>query len=139
MRDFEEIKSHQRINIDREDPEGIGGMIAMPGWSGSIIATTGAGWEHVSVAPFQRRIVPTWNDMCLVKDIFFKDDEAVIQIHPPKADYVNNVPNCLHLWRCSFKEMVLPPSILVGIRKGMTSRQIQKEIQAAYEMVGEKP
>ena len=139
MRDFEEIKSHQRINIDREDPEGIGGMITMPGWSGSIIATTGAGWEHVSVAPFQRRIVPTWNDMCLVKDIFFKDDEAVIQIHPPKADYVNNVPNCLHLWRCTFKEMVLPPSILVGIRKGMTSRQIQKEIQAAYEMVGEKP
>ena len=56
----------------------------------------------------------------MIKDIFFKDDEAVIEIHPPNNKYVNNMPNCLHLWRCTYKEMVLPPSCLVGVREGQT-------------------
>ncbi len=138
MKDFAEIKKNPRIAIDSEDSEGMRGIIGMPRWSGSVIASTGAGWDHVSVAPFQRRIVPTWEDMCLIKDIFFEEDEAVIQIHPPKAEYVNNVPNCLHLWKCTYKEMTLPPSILVGVKKGMSMQQIKKEIQVAYEIAGEK-
>ena len=76
--------------------------------------------------------------MCKLKDIFFYEDEAVIQIHPPKDQYVNNVDNCLHLWRCTYKEMVLPPSVLVGIREGQTPEEVREEIKAAYEMAGEK-
>lgn len=33
------------------------------------------------------------------KDMFFKEDEIVVQYHPAKSEYVNNMPNCLHLWR----------------------------------------
>lgn len=63
------------------------------------------GWEHVSVSPYGGKM-PTWNDMCLVKDVFWEDEEEVIQIHPKKSKYVNIVDNCLHLWR--HKELLLP-------------------------------
>jgi hypothetical protein len=107
-------------------------------WQGSVIGSTGAGWEHISVVPFNKRITPSWDDMTKIKDWFWNDDEAVIQIHPPKDQYVNNVNNCLHLWRCTYKEMVLPQSCLVGIRKGQTQAELMKEIKEAYEIAGEK-
>ena len=97
----------------------------------------GAGWEHVSVAPTRRNVTPSWDEMCIIKDIFWNDDEAVIQIHPPKDQYVNNLGNCLHLWRCYYKDMVLPPSCMVGIRPGQTISEMRKEIKEAYELAGE--
>ena len=57
------------------------------------------GYEHVSVSPKKKFNTPTWNDMCALKDMFFKDDEEVYQIHPKKSEYVNVIENCLHLWR----------------------------------------
>lgn len=57
------------------------------------------GYEHVSVTPKKKFNVPTWNDMCVLKDMFFEDDEEVYQIHPKKSEYVNAVENCLHLWK----------------------------------------
>ena len=55
----------------------------------------------------------------LLKDIFFEDTECVVQYHPPKSEYVNNIPFCLHLWK-PIEEyagvMPMPPSILVGIK-----------------------
>lgn len=107
-------------------------------WDGSVIWSYAAGWEHVSVSPFAKRITPEWSDMCKVKEIFWNDDEAVIQIHPKKADYVNNVENCLHLWRCTYKETPLPPSCLVGIREGQTQEEFNREVREAYEIAGEK-
>ena len=118
--------------------DGIKGFISVNRIDMSFVASWGGGWDHVSVAPINRKTVPTWDMMCKVKDIFFKPDEAVIQIHPPKDEYVNNMPNCLHLWRCRYKEMVLPPSCFVGIRKGQTQEELIKEIKAAYELAGEK-
>lgn len=56
------------------------------------------GWEHISVSPYKGKL-PTWDDMCEIKDMFWEDEEAVIQIHPKKSEYVNIVDNCLHLWR----------------------------------------
>ncbi len=47
--------------------------------------------------------------MCFVKNLFWRDDEAVMQIHPKKSEYVNNHPFCLHLWRKADKEIDLPP------------------------------
>ena len=55
------------------------------------------GWEHVSAELMARRL-PTWNEMCIIKDIFWKEDEEVIQIHPKKSQYVN-ITEALHLWR----------------------------------------
>lgn len=138
MKSFEELKKTPRLTIEIMDADGFKGTVTMMKWSGSVICSTGAGWEHVSVAPFKRNIVPTWEDMCKVKEMFWNDDEAVIQIHPPASEYVNNMPNCLHLWRCTYKEMVLPPSVLVGIRKGQTRYEFYKEVKEAYEIAGEK-
>ncbi len=74
------------------------------------------GWEHVSVSAPDR--CPTWGEMCTVKDLFWKDDEMVVQFHPPKANYVNCHPYTLHLWRPTKhkNKLPFPPSILVGPR-----------------------
>ncbi len=64
------------------------------------------GWEHVSIRAgamnekgkrYER--VPNWMEMCWLKELFWKDDECVVQFHPPKLDYVNLHPHVLHLWR----------------------------------------
>jgi hypothetical protein len=78
---------------------------------------TGAldGWEHVSVST-QRRI-PNWLEMCFVKDLFWGDNECVVQFHPPKSEHVNNHPFCLHLWRPTDGVFPTPPPILVGFKE----------------------
>lgn len=131
MKTFDEIKACKRLLIGQVAPDGFNGEIHLPMWKGTIICSWGGGWEHVSVAPYKRRITPSLDDMCLIKDIFFKEEEAVIQIHPPKADYVNNVPNCLHLWRPIDQKLILPPSILVGLRKDQAQDSIKEELKKA--------
>jgi hypothetical protein len=69
-------------------------------------------WEHVSVSTRHR--TPNWIEMCFVKDLFWDDEEAVMQLHPPRSDYVNHHPFTLHLWRPMQATIPLPPSILVG-------------------------
>lgn len=69
------------------------------------------GWEHVSISRLDRR--PTWNEMCFVKDLFWRDDETVIQFHPKRSKYKNVMPYCLHLWRKIGGEHELPPDICV--------------------------
>ena len=71
-------------------------------------------WEHVSVSLPTR--TPTWEEMCKVKDLFWNEDQVVIQFHPKKKDYVNNHSFCLHLWRDATQEIKTPPSILVGLK-----------------------
>lgn len=138
MKNTDEIISHPRLKTGRIGNDGGNGLISMPLWKGSVIWSNGAGWEHVSVSPESKRITPSWDDMCRIKDMFFYEDEAVIQIHPPKAEYVNNMPNCLHLWRCTYKDMVLPPSVLVGVRKGQTQAEFIEELKEAYKIAGEE-
>lgn len=116
--------------------DGIKGFICIDRMDMSFIASWGGGWDHVSVSPLKKRNTPDWNTMCKVKQIFFKPDEAVIQIHPPEDQYVNNMSNCLHLWRANDKEMVLPPSFMVGLRKGQTTAELKAEIDEYYEKGG---
>lgn len=138
MRSFEEIKNNARISVQIDGADGFKGTIAMPTWVGSIIVTHGAGWNHASVSPTRKNVIPTWDDMSLLKAIVFNDEDAVYQIHPPRSQYVNNLCNCLHLWECYYKPMLLPPSCLVGLRDGQTMEEAIKEIKEAYEMAGEK-
>jgi len=103
-----------------------------------VICSNGGGWDHVSVSLPDR--CPTWDEMCVVTDLFFKDDETVMQLRPPKSCYVNNHPFCLHLWRPqtteeiseirqtwggewpmdypaeSVGEIPLPPEVFVGLK-----------------------
>lgn len=88
----------------------------------------GMNWEHVSislikdVAPArQRRKVykmvercPTWEEMCYIKSLFWEDEDSVMQLHPPKSQWINNHPYCLHLWKPTDKEIPLPLQIMVG-------------------------
>lgn len=70
------------------------------------------GWEHVSVS-LQHR-VPNWSEMCFVKNLFWSEDECVIQYHPPRHRYVNVHPYCLHLWRPVDAVLPMPPLELIA-------------------------
>lgn len=86
-----------------------------------VMASDGSGagvpWEHVSITPANKKRCPTWEEMCYVKDLFWGEDETVLQYHPAKADYVNNHPYCLHLWKPTDQDVPKPPPILVGINR----------------------
>lgn len=71
-------------------------------------------WEHVSVSLKNR--CPNWEEMSYIKNLFWDEEETVIQFHPKKSEYVNMHPYCLHLWRHKEKEFELPPSYLVGFK-----------------------
>ena len=60
--------------------------------------------------------------MCWVKDLFWAAEEAVMQLHPPKSEWVNNHNYCLHLWRPLDGNIPLPPSIAVGYKALNLSR-----------------
>lgn len=76
-----------------------------------VIASDGEGWEHVSVSTKSR--TPSWIEMCFIKDVFWSENEIVIQYHPAKIDYVNIHEHCLHLWRPIEAELPLPELKLV--------------------------
>ena len=69
-------------------------------------------WEHVSVT-IDRNRCPSWEQMCLVKKMFWDEEDTVIQFHPKKSEYVNRHNYCLHLWRNPKYEIVTPPTILI--------------------------
>lgn len=79
-----------------------------------ITASDGEGWEHVSVSLRHRS--PKWDEMEYFKRLFWGDDVAVMQLHPPRSQWVNNHPHCLHLWRPIDASIPMPPSLLVGYR-----------------------
>lgn len=85
------------------------------GRSFKVIASNGGGWEHISVSPWspKRKSCPSWEEMCKVKDMFFEPEERVVQYHPPKSEYVNNHPYCLHLWRYVAGDFPHPPTLFV--------------------------
>jgi len=78
----------------------------------TIIFSDGEGWEHVSVSTPSR--CPNWEEMTWIKNLFWGDDDVVIQYHPARSSYVNYHPYCLHLWRPQGIALPTPPSILVG-------------------------
>ena len=86
------------------------GEVEINGWRGTVVWTTEGGWDHVSVSPYDPDITPSWDDMCRLKDMFFDEDETVIQFHPSKKEYVNIMKNCLHLWKPNQYNLALPPS-----------------------------
>jgi hypothetical protein len=80
----------------------------------AILASSGdptIPWEHVSVSRHDRP--PTWAEMDKVKRLFWKDDEAVMQLHVPRSQHINVHPNCLHLWRPIEMPIPLPPKVAV--------------------------
>lgn len=98
--------------------EGYDGFFLIPGPEKNrlkVLSTTGDGWEHLSISVHKSNRLPTWTEMCYIKDIFFDDDEVVMQLHPAKKDWVNNHNSVLHLWRPLNNPIPLPPPIMVGV------------------------
>ena len=65
----------------------------------SVDEDNGVTWEHVSVVVRGSSKCPGWSTMCFVKQLFWDDEDEVIQIHPKRSRYVNAHSTCLHLWR----------------------------------------
>jgi len=108
MRDIEEIKKSPRLNIQQQGQYAMGGTVIHPLIKNRMvfIASWNDGWEHVSISYKHKN--PTWDEMCMIKDVFWNDDETVVQFHPPKDQYVNVHPHCLHLWKEIGKDYMMP-------------------------------
>jgi len=99
--------------------EGVCGAFHLMGPCGlelAIIASNGddpaaEGWQHVSVSTSRRN--PNWEEMCWVKDLFWDEEDCVVQFHPPKSVYKNVCKHCLHLWSNEQVTIPLPPLRLV--------------------------
>lgn len=83
-----------------------------------IVVSDGLGWEHVSVHMNSdgKDRTPTWSEMCRIKNIFWDEEDCVLQYHPPKSDYVNQHKHVLHLWRPIGVEIPRPNPMLVGLK-----------------------
>lgn len=115
---YTELESRTDFKIISRSFDGGMGLFTKDAMKGmTVIWSYCNGWEHVSIDGKKR--MPDWNEMCMLKDMFFKDDESCVQYHPPKSEYVNNIPYCLHIWRPIEEytgKLPVPPSILVGIK-----------------------
>ena len=96
MRPIEEIKNDPRLMFVRGRMDGR--IKLSNGQEGTfVVGTNECGWEHISIHLFAKRL-PTWDEMCEVKDIFWDEEEECVQIHPKKSEYVDIV-DALHIWR----------------------------------------
>mgnify|MGYP006874677943 CR=1 FL=1 len=109
MKTQTEIKALERLKVINTGSDGGCGEIYFPLHREPMVVvwSFGGGWEHVSVS--YRRRTPTWDEMCKVKDMFWNDNETVVQYHPKKSEYKNLHPYCLHLWRKRGEDFELPP------------------------------
>lgn len=95
---------------------GFNGAFRIPinGLQVQVIASDGAGWQHVSVSIGSSFSAPSWGTMCAVKNLFWEPEDWVIQFHPAASAYVNCHPGCLHLWKPIGQAFPVPPPELVG-------------------------
>ena len=84
MKTQAEILKIERLKVISTGIDGGVGEIYFPAQREpmAVVWSFGGGWEHVSVS--YRRRVPTWAEMCKVKDMFWNDEETVVQYHPKK-------------------------------------------------------
>jgi hypothetical protein len=107
-----------------DESYGLAGAFKLIGPSAALLVVMSSGvdheqgWEHVSVSAQGRP--PTWAEMCFVKNLFWSEEELVVQYHPPRSEYVDFHPHCLHLWKPINMVIPMPPSLLVGPKSGHT-------------------
>jgi hypothetical protein len=100
---------------DSTEADGWNGMFIVPleGEMWKVICGVGEGWHHVSVSNSQKKLLPSWNIMCRIKDLFFDDEDWVVQFHPARSEYVNHHPYTLHLWKPLGADLPTPHYSLV--------------------------
>jgi len=109
MKTQTEIINLERLKVINTGLDGGYGEIYFPAQREpmAVVWSFGGGWEHVSVSYPNR--MPSWAEMCKVKEMFWNDEETVVQYHPKKSEYKNLHPYCLHLWRKCGEDFELPP------------------------------
>lgn len=116
---YEELSNRVDFIVDIKGFDGGKRHFIMGSQKGmTVIWSYGGGWEHVSIDGKHR--MPTWEEVCHLKDMFFSDDECCVQYHPPKSEYVNNIPYCLHIWKPIEQYsgvLPIPPSFLIGVKE----------------------
>lgn len=73
----------------------------------SIRIIEGLLWYHVSLTRSDDRM-PTYDDLCWLKEHWLGDDKWAIQVFPSKDQHVSDHPRCLHLWSCMEDGFKLP-------------------------------
>ncbi len=63
-------------------------------------------WAHASLS--KKGQLPTWQDLKVVKNLFFGPDKLVMQVLPPQDEYVNLHETTLHLWHCIDEPQIVP-------------------------------
>jgi len=114
MKTQKEIMDHPKVTVVSSGEDGGAGYVDVGhglGRAPQVVWSFGGGWDHVSVSYPNR--CPTWEEMCRVKDIFFREDECCIEYHPAKSEYVNLHPYCLHIWKPQDGTIVTPPTAFV--------------------------
>lgn len=112
MKSFDKIAGDTQVQILNQVKTIDGGMAGIEGYLNlrdskktmAFVATIDDGkWEHVSVSyNDENKKLPSWTEMCAVKDVFWEPEEEVHQIHPKHSQYVHGYgrkENILHLWR----------------------------------------
>lgn len=123
MKPIDEIIDDGRVNLIQRGEDGAT-FFFRPGGRGtitlSVVISNGCGWDHASVTVDHRfgHRCPTWGEMDLVRDLVWRADECVMQLHVPRAEHINHHPYCLHLWKPQDEEIPRPPGWMVGpVRK----------------------
>lgn len=131
MKSIEEIKRTPNLIIEAEtDNDGMGGKYYdkySNKWLNFIFSYQ-LGWEHLSVSMPGK--TPSWDQMCVMKNIFWNEDEACVEYHPKKEEYVNDHEYCLHIWKPTKVELPTPPTILVGFTNPAEKYKILKYAEA---------
>lgn len=140
MRDIKEIKQTAGLIIKKEKTNGFGGTYCIFEYKNGkaklkqqlhFIFSWGCGFEHLSVSTPTR--TPTWDEMCIMKDIFGRDDEECMQLHPKKENYIDNMKYCLHIWRPINQAIPMPPNIMVGLRPKHLKEDVAQLIKFTKE------
>ena len=91
-------------------------------------------WEHVSVRAVSNKggdAIPNWEEMCIVKELFWDTEDACVQYHPRESEYVTANRFVLHIWRPRDTTLPEPPYWMVGNKPGQTREEAEAEAEVA--------
>ncbi len=71
------------------------------------------GWNHVSAHVTEStgealKRTPSNEEMQFLRNLFFRENDVVLEFHPAKKDYVNNHSYVLHMWESTDDKFVYP-------------------------------
>ena len=61
-------------------------------------------WIHFSLAHPHR--LPAWAELVRFKEAFLGEESRAIQVLPPRSEWYNAPPYCLHLWVCETEDVI---------------------------------